>query len=240
MLITAFIMGLLGSLHCIGMCGPIALMLPVDQKNPRKKAWQTLSYQLGRVLAYALIGAAIGFVGKGFSLFGFQQQLSIVLGVIMILAVVLPYLGFRYFKPPVFTYKLIANIKQKMGDSLRKKTADTFLTIGFLNGFLPCGLVYIAVFASLAADSFWQSVSFMVLFGLGTLPLMSLAVYMSSIIKSVARKKIQRIIPGWIVLMGIWFIIRGMGLGIPYLSPKATTDQVTSTIECHIPNSNNK
>ena len=233
MLVSAFILGLLGSLHCVGMCGPIALMLPVDHKNPVKKAVQTASYHIGRLFAYAIIGMVFGILGKSFSLFGLQQQLSIAVGILMILAVVLPNKRFENTKVSAFFYRFIGKIKQQLGASLKKKTADTFLTIGFLNGFLPCGLVYIAVFAALAAGSIPESSLYMVFFGLGTLPLMSVAIYAGAFLKGISRQKIQRLIPVFVVIIGVFFILRGMGLGIPYVSPKPVIEVVDAYIECH-------
>lgn len=235
MLASALILGFLGSLHCIGMCGPIALMLPVDRSNSFKKAVQTASYHLGRLTAYALIGLVFGLLGKSFSLFGLQQQLSIAVGILMIFAVIIPNKRFQKTKISAFFYRFVSKIKQGLGTSLKKKTADTFLTIGFLNGFLPCGLVYIAVFAAIAFGSLWQSSLYMVLFGLGTVPLMSVAVYAASFLKDVSRRKIQKAIPVFVVIIGVLFILRGMGLGIPYISPKPITEMVTSEIECHSP-----
>tara|TARA_R110002072_G_scaffold172324_8_gene326397 strand:+ start:8974 stop:9675 length:702 start_codon:yes stop_codon:yes gene_type:complete len=233
MLLSALIFGLLGSLHCVGMCGPIAFMLPVEHKKPLKKFFQITSYHTGRLFAYALIGLVFGILGKSFSLFGLQQQLSIAVGVLMILAVVLPNKRFQKTNVSAFFYKFIGKIKQNLGASLKKKTADTFLTIGFLNGFLPCGLVYIAVFAALAAGSLMQSSLYMVFFGLGTIPLMTVAIYAGSFLKGVNRQKIQKAIPVFVVIIGVFFILRGMGLGIPYLSPAPVTEMVNAKMECH-------
>ncbi len=233
MLLSAFLLGLLGSLHCVGMCGPIAFMLPVDHQNPIKKAIQTASYHIGRIFAYATIGIVFGLLGKSFSFFGMQQQLSIAMGVIMILAVVLPNKRFKGTKISAFFYKFVSKIKQKLGASFKKKTADTFLTIGYLNGFLPCGLVYIAVFAAIAAGSVLNSSLYMVLFGLGTIPLMTVAIYASSFLKGVNRQRVQKLIPIFVVIMGVFFILRGLGLGIPYISPAPVIDMVEGNINCH-------
>ena len=89
MIFTGFIVGLLGSLHCIGMCGPIAFMLPVDRSNSYKKALQILLYHLGRLMSYATIGFVFGLLGKSLYIFGIQQQLSIAIGVFMILVVLI-------------------------------------------------------------------------------------------------------------------------------------------------------
>ena len=117
--------------------------------------------------------------------------------------------------------------------ALKKKTADTFLTIGFLNGFLPCGLVYMAVFASLAMPSPTQSILYMVLFGLGTIPLMTTAIYIGKFLNRTVKQRIQKAIPVFVVLIGLLFILRGLGLGIPYVSPAPVSEIATSQLECH-------
>lgn len=235
MLLGAFILGLLGSLHCIGMCGPIALMLPVDRSKPLKRFIQTLSYHVGRITAYALIGLVLGVVGKSFSIFGLQQYLSIAMGILLIVVIILPKQKLQRFKIASFLHKFIAKIKQQLGASLKKKTADTFLTLGVLNGFLPCGLVYIAVFSAIAMGSLWESSMYMVFFGLGTVPLMTVAVYAAGFLKEITRRKIQKLIPTFVVILGALFILRGLGLGIPYVSPKPATEMVSSKMECHSP-----
>ena len=233
MLITAFVLGLVGSLHCVGMCGPIAFMLPVDRTNNYKKVTQIAVYHIGRIFAYGLIGLIFGLIGKSLYIFGFQQQLSIGVGILMILAVVVPQSVFNkyHFSKPI--YRLISKVKSALGSALKKKTADTFLTIGFLNGFLPCGLVYMALFAAIASGNALNGSLYMATFGLGTVPLMTTAIYFSHFLKGAARQKIQKIIPVFVVLIGVIFIFRGLGLGIPYLSPAPVSDIVTGAIDCH-------
>ena len=137
MLWSAVILGLLGSFHCIGMCGPIAFMLPVDRSHSTKKVLQIFTYHLGRLSAYAIIGLVFGFVGKRLYIFGIQQQLSIVIGIVMIIVVMIPTKTFNRYNFSKPLYRVISKIKSALGQALKKKTADTFLTIGFLNGFLP-------------------------------------------------------------------------------------------------------
>jgi len=233
MFLTAFLLGLLGSLHCIGMCGPIAFMLPVDRGNSFKKVIQVSSYHFGRLFAYALIGLVFGILGKGFDLFGLQQHLSIAIGILMIVVVLLPKKQMAKISIITPLYKAISKVKSAMGDAFKKKTADTFLTIGFLNGFLPCGLVYIAVFGAIASAGILEGSLYMFLFGLGTVPLMTSVVYFSGVIKGNTREKLRKAIPVFVVIIGLLFIFRGMGLGIPYLSPKPLTEIVTSNIDCH-------
>lgn len=233
MLISAFVLGLLGSFHCIGMCGPIAFMLPVDRTNAYKKVSQIAIYHSGRLLAYSLIGLIFGLIGKSLSIFGFQQQLSIAIGVLMIVFVLIPQRTLNHYNVSRPIYKLISKVKSALGSALKKKTADTFLTIGFLNGFLPCGLVYMAVFAAIAGGTALSGSLYMAVFGLGTIPLMTTAIYFSQFLKGTARQKIQKAIPVFVVIIGLLFILRGLGLGIPYLSPAPVLDVVSGTVDCH-------
>ncbi len=233
MLLSAVILGIMGSFHCVGMCGPIAFMLPVDHNDPAKKLFQVFLYHLGRLSSYGLIGLIFGFLGKGLYVFGLQQRLSIIIGVLMVLIILIPSRTFgKYnFSRPIYSF--LTKIKNRLGKELQKKSPDTFLTIGFLNGLLPCGLVYMALFGSIATASPWLGALFMALFGLGTIPLMTTAVYFGSMLKGTAKKSVQRLIPIFVILVGMLFILRGMGLGIPYISPEPVMEVVDSTQECH-------
>ncbi|WP_298238910.1 sulfite exporter TauE/SafE family protein [uncultured Algibacter sp.] len=233
MLLSALILGLLGSFHCVGMCGPIAFMLPVDRTNTVKKISQISIYHIGRLLAYSLIGLVFGLIGKSLFIFGYQQQLSIIIGVLMILVVIIPQNIFNKYNFSKPIYKAISKVKSALGSALKKKTMDTFLTIGFLNGFLPCGLVYMALFAAIAGGNAASGSLYMVVFGLGTIPLMTTAIYFSNFLKGTARQRIQKAIPVFVVCIGALFILRGLGLGIPYLSPAPVYDLVTNGIDCH-------
>lgn len=233
MLWSAFILGLLGSFHCVGMCGPIAFMLPVDRSNSTRKVFQILTYHIGRLLAYALIGLVFGLIGKSLNIFGLQQQLSIVIGALMIVLVLIPVQTFNKYNFSKPIYRVISKVKSALGKALKKKTADTFLTIGFLNGFLPCGLVYMAVFASIATANTIQSSLYMILFGLGTIPLMTSAIYLGKFLNTTIKQRITKAIPLFVVIIGLLFILRGLGLGIPYISPAPITDMASSTMECH-------
>jgi len=233
MLLSAVILGLMGSLHCVGMCGPIAFMLPVDRNNSFKKFGQVFLYHFGRLLAYGIIGLIFGLLGKGLYVFGIQQKLSIVIGLLMIIIVLIPYKTFSKYNLSKPVYKLISKVKNRLGQELKKKKPDTFLTIGFLNGFLPCGLVYMALFGAIAMGNAAEGSLYMILFGVGTIPLMTTAIYFSGILKGSIRQKAQKLIPVFVILVGVLFILRGLGLGIPYLSPKPVAELVTNTIECH-------
>ncbi len=230
---SAFIFGILGSLHCVGMCGPIAFMLPVNRENSLKKWSQIGTYHFGRILSYSLIGLFFGWMGKGLYIFGLQQQLSIIIGALMIIVVLLPVKQFNRYNFSVPIHKFISKIKSALGKELKKKTADTFLTIGFLNGFLPCGLVYMAVFASIGMQSAIHGGLYMALFGLGTVPLMTSAIYLGKFLNLKVKNRIQKAIPVLVVVIGLLFIIRGLGLDIPYLSPAPIVEMANGHIDCH-------
>ncbi len=233
MILSAILLGLLGSLHCVGMCGPIAFMLPVDHSNNVKKFSQICVYHVGRLSAYGILGLIFGLMGKGLYVFGIQQNLSIVIGVLMIAAVLLPYKALGKYNVSKPIYKIISKVKSGLGKELKKKTPVTFITIGFLNGLLPCGLVYMALFGAIAMGNPRDGALYMLLFGLGTVPLMTSAIYFSALLKKATRYKIQRLIPVFIIVIGALFILRGLGLGIPYVSPKPVMEVVSAAIECH-------
>ena len=233
MLYSAFIFGLISSLHCIGMCGPIALMIPVDRTNPAKKTTQIITYHLGRLTAYASIGLVFGLVGKGFFLAGIQQRLSVFIGVAMIITILTPerVLANYNFSKPV--YRLISKIKSSLGKQFKNKSYQSLFTIGLLNGFLPCGMVYVALFGAIAMQNVPFGILYMLLFGIGTIPMMSSVTYLNSILTVSFRNKIQKAIPYVGVVIGILFILRGLGLGIPYVSPANMSLFVQETPNCH-------
>jgi sulfite exporter TauE/SafE len=233
MIFTGFILGLVGSLHCVGMCGPIAFMLPVDRTNSYKKVAQIFLYHIGRLLSYATIGFVFGLLGKSLYIFGMQQRLSIAIGIIMIVVIILPYktISKYNFSKPVF--RIISKVKSSLGKQFKKKSLDTFFTIGFLNGFLPCGLVYMAVFGAVATGTMLEGSLYMLFFGLGTIPLMTTAIYIGKFLNTSIKRRIQKAIPVVVVIIGMLFILRGLGLGIPYISPAPNAGLVTNTMNCH-------
>lgn len=233
MLYTALLFGLISSFHCIGMCGPIAMMLPVDRNNPTKKVLQILLYHFGRLTAYGMLGLFFGILGKGLFLAGLQQQLSIAVGILMIVFVIVPertLAKFNFSKP---VYRLISKLKTHLGAQFKRKSPDALFTIGLLNGFLPCGMVYAALFGAIAMQNETLGVAYMILYGIGTIPMMSAVVLISNFITIPVRNKIQKLIPIFVILIGCLFIVRGMGLDIPYLSPNTTSLIVQANPDCH-------
>ena len=235
MFLSALLLGLGGSFHCIGMCGPIAFVLPVDRKSKWKASLQSLLYHLGRLTTYSLIGFLFGLIGKGLYLAGFQQRISILMGIIMILAVVFPtnyFTKFRFTKP---LYKLIGKLKKSLGLYLQKKSNTALFIIGFLNGFLPCGLVYMALIGATAMGDPLMGALYMFIFGLGTSPLLTGAILAGNFLSLSVRNKINKLIPYFVVLVGVLFILRGLALGIPFISPPNVKLQIDKNVKTCVP-----
>jgi len=215
------------------MCGPIAMMLPVDRSNPTKKVTQIITYHLGRLTSYASIGFVFGLVGKGFFMAGFQQKLSVFIGLFMIFVIVIPERKFAEYNFSKPVYGWISKMKQILGSQFKNRSYKSLFIIGLLNGLLPCGMVYVALFGAIAMQSTSLGILYMILFGLGTVPLMSSVVYINSLLTIPMRNKIQKVIPYVVVLIGALFILRGLGLGIPYVSPSNMSLFVQAQPNCH-------
>ena len=233
MLYSAFIFGLISSFHCVGMCGPIAMMLPIDRNNEAKKVTQIITYHIGKLTAYGILGLIFGLLGRSFYLAGMQQQLSIIVGVLMIVVALVPekiFAKYNFSKP---VYKIISKVKSSLGQQFKNKSYKSLFTIGLLNGFLPCGMVYVAIFGAIAMQSVSLGVLYMLLFGIGTIPMLTAVIYISNVLSFSFRGTLQKIIPVVAVVIGMLFIIRGLGLDIPYLSPSNMSLFVQSEANCH-------
>jgi len=213
---VAFFIGLFGSVHCIGMCGPLALAIP----SVRDRGWlvvaDKLMYNAGRVITYTVLGLVIGLLGKQLWLLGLQQGVSLVSGMLIIMA------GFsRLFKIQTGNSKFLTAFflpfNRLLHWGLKNKAGHFF--IGMLNGLLPCGFVYLALVGAINTSSAIASAQYMFWFGLGTFPLMLLATISSGFAGPVVRRRINKAIPYVMICLGFWFILRGMNLNIPYLSP---------------------
>ncbi|UYW02415.1 sulfite exporter TauE/SafE family protein [Flavobacterium agricola] len=232
MIIGAFLLGLISSLHCVGMCGPIALMLPVNRSSQLKKFTQIALYNIGRITTYTFLGVVFGLFGKGLFLAGAQQNLSIVLGILMILVAVISEKSFAQinFSKPI--NRFFSQIKSKLGKQFKNKSNGSIFLIGILNGFLPCALVYVALFGAISLQNVSLGATYMFCYGLGTVPLMSLVVLFSVNIQKLTRGKWQKAIPIFIILLGALFIIRGLGLSIPFVSPSIMNLMIGADVHC--------
>jgi uncharacterized protein len=220
-LYTALTIGLIGSFHCIGMCGPIAVALPLGNRNWMGKLSGAMLYNIGRSITYGILGAIFGLLGRGIQMAGFQQWASIVIGIVMIMTVVFPFMfkGKFNVEQLLFGYagRLISKFRALFGISSYKN----LLLIGLLNGFLPCGLVYVAVAGAINTNDMIMGVLFMIVFGLGTIPIMLSVSLAGNIISQGVKRKMNKVIPTFIIILGLLFILRGLSLGIPYISPKS-------------------
>lgn len=234
LLMSAFVMGGIGSLHCIGMCGPLALSLPVKDSSLFSKFFSGLLYNSGRVVTYAGLGAAIGVVGMSFSIFGFQQWLSITAGSLIIIYLLFPKL-LLYKNGNLYFQRVLGKLRSRLSVLFKVKKYSSVFFIGLLNGLLPCGLVYMSMAAAIATGSVLKSSLFMAAFGAGTLPLMWALVFFGANISLQARSALRNIYPYLLFVMACLLIVRGLGLHIPYLSPQwqPGTELTQQAIGCH-------
>ncbi len=219
LVISALLLGLGGSLHCLGMCGPIAFTLSIDKRYQNKLLIQNLLYQIGRVITYSILGILVGIIGQGFNVIGLQDKISIITGFLLILSVLFSLEKIQttsFFKP---LQAIITQLKNKLSQYIQRSNYSSFIIIGLLNGLLPCGMVYTALTASIAAGSISNSFFFMALFGLGTIPLMFVAVLIGNYAGMNWRHKIERFLPFIVIIVGVLFILRGLNLDIPFISP---------------------
>ena len=219
LIMAAFTIGLLGSFHCIGMCGPLALSLPINGNSFFSKFSGSILYNSGRIVTYSLFGLLFGIIGKTVALFGFQQWLSILLGVLIIIFVILPKRT-TSFGNNNFVLNYFGNVRSSLGRLFSKKNYSSLFFIGLLNGLLPCGLVYMAAAGAVATGDITNSILFMAFFGLGTLPMMWSVAFFGNYVSVGIRQAIRKAYPYMMTLMACLLILRGMGLGIPYVSPK--------------------
>lgn len=213
------ILGLMTSFHCVGMCGPIALALPLSGDTKAKKLLGAVLYNLGRTVTYAAMGGVFGLVGQGLSTLGFQRWVSIITGTIMIATVFFPSIFSFKLDVDKGMYSIVGRLRAILKKLFSTKSMGSLFLIGLLNGLLPCGPLYAAVIISAGTGSAIGSITFMTLFGLGTIPLLFAVTILGNFISEGIRNKINNLIPVVIVIMGVLFILRGLALGIPFVSP---------------------
>jgi sulfite exporter TauE/SafE len=218
-LLSALVLGLMGSFHCAGMCGPIAIALPLHGNSIPQKIFGGTLYNLGRTLTYGVMGAIFGLLGQGVQMIGFQQKISVVMGAIMIISVIFPSLFRNQYNMEKSWFSLVGKLKKSIGRLFSVRSFSSLFFIGLLNGLLPCGLVYMAIAGAIGTGEVVLGSLYMIMFGLGTIPMMLSIAIAGNILNAAIRQKINRLIPVLVVVVGIFFILRGLSLGIPYLSP---------------------
>jgi sulfite exporter TauE/SafE len=212
----AFMIGILGSVHCVGMCGPLAFAVPSLKPGLGYLIFDKVTYQIGRIISYSILGALIGLIGSQLWMAGLQQILSLLTGCLILLAALS-----RLFKL-ASNYQssyLLKPFNYLFGYAIKHKA--NHLIIGIINGFLPCGFVYLAMAAAVNTQSVSTAVEYMFWFGVGTTPLMLIAVLTVGFTRNLVRVRINKVVPYLMLALGVWFILRGLDLNIPYLSPAA-------------------
>lgn len=219
--LSGLILGLGASLHCLGMCGPLVMAVPMKSTNTYDRAWGITQYHIGKTATYALLGLLVGVVGISIKTFQWMQVLSVICGVLIIL-----FAWAKFVKIP-FGKTFVQKFTQFSGRALNKLFKSNLpfkpLFFGSINGLLPCGLVYIALINSILAGSPLQSMLAMVFFGLGTVPVLTFA----RVISQRMKWKTNRWTPVLVTVVGAMIILRGLNLNIPYISPKIDTQIVS-------------
>jgi sulfite exporter TauE/SafE len=212
---TAFLLGLVGSLHCAGMCGPLALALPAAGNTTPTYVLGRVAYNTGRIITYCLLGLVVGLAGRTFLLAGLQRWVSIALGVALLIGL---FASRRLaLSRPVTT--AVNQLKSRMSVLLQRRSFAALAVLGLLNGLLPCGLVYVACAGAAATGGIPAGASYMTAFGAGTVPMMLTISLSGKLVPTSLRLKLVKTIPVCVFLLGTLLILRGMSLGIPYVSP---------------------
>ena len=202
-MISAFVIGLFGSVHCVAMCGP--LMLTFTGSNGKSAFASFGLYHLGRLLFYGFIGAIFGLLSLSVRFFQMQQYLSILLGVGILVVYLFPKVRSR-----IEGWYYHSRFYQFLKSSLTRyfSTRVRWFAAGILNGALPCGLVYLAAAGALLSGGVSSSFFYMILFGLGTLPLLATFRYISHYLPHLPRR-IGNLATPVGLLAGILLISRG-------------------------------
>lgn len=220
---TALILGLAGSTHCAGMCGPLVLALPSPERRPWAHLLGRLLYNLGRLLTYCGLGLLFGVLGRSLALAGVQRWVSIVAGIGLLAGVLL----WRHLGRWLPGTGLTARLQPALAALLRRRSLAALFSFGALNGLLPCGLVYVACAGAVAVGDTWGGVAYMAVFGLGTVPMMLALGLAGRLVPVGFRLRLQRIVPYTLALVAGLLILRGLSLGIPYVSPKLGSHRST-------------
>ncbi|MBU0985392.1 MAG: sulfite exporter TauE/SafE family protein [candidate division Zixibacteria bacterium] len=230
---TALVLGLAGSLHCIGMCGPIAVALPSAGSSKSALFGGRVVYNLGRILTYGLLGIIAGFVGRSIMVAGYQQGLSIALGLLILLAVITPSKYVARLTGAGWHASIFRRLKGVWQRMFQRSSIAALFIIGLLNGFLPCGLVYVALAGSINTTDPLTGAAYMVVFGAGTFPIMFAVAVFGNMVGFRVRQYFRRALPVAGVVLAVLFILRGLSLGIPYVSPEIQQDtQGEATMNC--------
>ncbi|MGB5977927.1 MAG: sulfite exporter TauE/SafE family protein, partial [Cyclobacteriaceae bacterium] len=211
--------GLLGSLHCIGMCGPLVLAVPAGKVHTSRWLLNRSIYQGSRLIVYAVLGALVALAGKGLAMAGWQQALSVTTGMFLLLLAIIPAKTERWASGNGRLSGLLINLRLRMRSLIARGGLPAAFALGMLNGLLPCGLVYIGLAGAVLTGAPLQGALWMLAFGAGTLPAIAIVLGAGRFMTGKARVVFRKVMPVTAGLLGVVLIVRGLGLGIPYLSP---------------------
>lgn len=228
MLISALLLGLASSLHCIGMCGPLVMSIPVQHLPAHKKLWGVFLYQTGRIGTYVMLGMVAGFIGWRVGVAGWQQVFSICMGLLILFFL----LSRGFLQKKEGWGWLNQKITSLISWSLHRHSFFGMYLMGAANGLLPCGMVYIAITGAMATGTILNAAVFMLIFGLGTLPALFSLAFWGTRLSWQSRQSMRKLVPYVIGLTAILLIIRGLNLNIPYLSP-FISERSADTVSCH-------
>lgn len=229
---AAFTMGAVGSLHCIGMCGPLALSLPLGHRSEEGRVIGGTIYNLGRLTTYTLLGLILGIAGEHLFSHKVSSILSITLGILILVYLFIPVKKKASSALITWANKPFLKLRTSLGKLFQSTKTSSLFSIGALNGLLPCGLVYLAITSSLLAGTAVKGGLFMLFFGLGTFPAMLAAVFFGSYFNQQLRFKLRKAIPVFLFIMAALLVLRGLHLGIPFISPALPNDP-QAAVHCH-------
>jgi sulfite exporter TauE/SafE len=234
-LFTAFIIGFTGSFHCVGMCGPLAMALPMQQNG--KKLPAIMLYLLGKTITYSLLGGLFGLFGSRLVIAGLQQAMSISLGFLLFAITLCMLFKKAWFHQGIIASWISTQLSPLFIQLLNTDSRYSAVVFGMLNGLLPCGLVYMGIIGAIATGSIINGMLFMALFGIGTMPIMLSFLLMAKQFSFSFKRTIQKITPYLMMLMAVLLIVRGLGLSIPYVSPDLSgavfLEKANTKVGCH-------
>ncbi|MEY4690776.1 MAG: hypothetical protein RIT19_1101 [Verrucomicrobiota bacterium] len=214
--LSALLLGLGGSLHCGGMCGPLMMAL-LSGADPGSRVRSRAAYHAGRLLTYALIGLVFGLLGRGFHAAGWQRAVSVVAGVLLLVGGTIA----SRLSLDAWLVRSVGWVKALFRLGAGRRTLGSLWFLGMINGFLPCGLVYAAGVSAAASGAPLSGAVSMVVFGLGTLPLLLVVDRIGQRLGVAQRARLRKAVPWLVSGVGVLLIVRGLALGIPYLSPSS-------------------
>jgi sulfite exporter TauE/SafE len=203
---TALLMGFAGSLHCAGMCSPLAMAVTSQKPFLLTK----ITYNTGRILTYGILGAIAASFGSLFMITPWQGIISFAIGALFLLMGIGAISGVHIPLITIALNRFTSRLKNLFNFWLKKKNSFAVLIMGMLNGLLPCGLTYLAMTYCFIMPSMMEGFWFMILFGAGTWPVMIGFTWLLSIGFGKIKVNYQRITTVVFIMIGAWLVARVM------------------------------